>query len=184
MADKKTTKAPAKAEAAAKAPKATKKAAAEKADGAINLSNLSPAAGSHRTRKRLGRGIGSGLGKTAGRGHKGQRARKSGNVRPGFEGGQMKLYMRLPKRGFTNMFRTEYNAVNLDQLEAAFSAGAKVDKKALGEAGLLRHKNLPIKLLGRGSLTKKLEISVQRASASAKAAVEKAGGSLRIAESK
>src|SRR5687768_17979078 len=82
-----------------------------------SLANLSPAAGSHRTRKRLGRGIGSGLGKTAGRGHKGQRARKSGNVRPGFEGGQMKLYMRLPKRGFTNIFRTEYNVLNLDQLE-------------------------------------------------------------------
>lgn len=182
MAEKKT-KAPAKAEAAAKTKK-SKAASTEKPDGAINLSNLSPAPGSHRTRKRLGRGIGSGLGKTAGRGHKGQRARKSGNVRPGFEGGQMKLYMRLPKRGFTNMFRTEYNAVNLDQLEAIFSAGAKVDKKSLHEAGLIRESNLPIKLLGRGKLTKKLEISVHRASASAKAAVEKAGGSLRIAESK
>ena len=91
---------------------------ADKGTGEMKtLGNLSPAPGSHRTRKRLGRGIGSGLGKTAGKGHKGQRARKSGNVRPGFEGGQMKLYMRLPKRGFTNTFRTDFNVVNLDSLE-------------------------------------------------------------------
>ena len=143
------------------------------------LGNLSPGPGSHRTRKRLGRGIGSGLGKTAGKGHKGQRARKSGNVRPGFEGGQMKLYMRLPKRGFTNTFRTEYNIINLESL-AKFADGAKVDVKALVEAGLLRDAHLPIKLLGRGELTKKLEIFVDRASASAQAAVEKAGGSLKL----
>lgn len=147
----------------------------------INLGNLSPAAGSHRTKKRLGRGIGSGLGKTAGKGHKGQRARKSGNVRPGFEGGQMKLYMRLPKRGFTNLFRTEYNVVNLDNLKS-FADGAKVDLKALEAAGLVRIDGLPIKLLGRGELTKKLDISVHRASDGAKAAVEKAGGTLKIIE--
>lgn len=149
----------------------------------VNLGNLSPAAGSHRTKKRLGRGIGSGLGKTAGKGHKGQRARKSGNVRPGFEGGQMKLYMRLPKRGFTNLFRTEYNIVNLDNLKS-FADGAKIDQKALESAGLIRVSGLPIKLLGRGELSKKLEISVHRASDGAKAAVEKAGGTLRIIEKK
>ena len=144
-----------------------------------SLSNLSPAPGSHRSRKRLGRGIGSGLGKTAGKGHKGQRARKSGNVRPGFEGGQMKLYMRLPKRGFTNAKRVEFNVVNLESLNA-FENGTKVDAKALGEAGLLRWSQLPVKLLGRGELSKKLEILVDRASASAQAAVEKAGGTLKL----
>ena len=148
------------------------------------LGNLSPAPGSHRTRKRLGRGIGSGLGKTAGRGHKGQRARKSGNVRPGFEGGQMKLYMRLPKRGFTNLFRKDFNVVNLDQLESAFSNGAKVDSKALNEAGLLRWAGLPVKLLGRGQLTKKLDLHLDQASASAQAAVEKVGGSLTMTQLK
>lgn len=175
MADKKTTKAAASSEA----PKAS-----TAPNGPASLENLSPAPGSHRTRKRLGRGIGSGLGKTSGRGHKGQRARKSGNVRPGFEGGQMKLYMRLPKRGFTNVFRTEYDAINLDQLEKTFSAGAKVDRKALLSAGLVREEKLPVKLLGRGQLTKKLEVTVHAASASAKAAVERAGGSLKIAGSK
>ena len=144
-----------------------------------SLGNLSPGVGSHRTRKRLGRGIGSGLGKRAGKGHKGQRARKSGNVRPGFEGGQMKLYMRLPKRGFTNTFRTEYNIINIEAL-SSFVDGAKVDLKALSQAGLVRDANLPIKLLGRGALTKKLDILVDRASASAQAAVEKAGGSLKL----
>lgn len=184
MADKtiKPAAGKAAAEAKATAPKAPNASAS--AGVPVNLSNLSPAPGSHRTRKRLGRGIGSGLGKTAGKGHKGQRARKSGNVRPGFEGGQMKLYMRLPKRGFTNIFRTEYNTINVDQLEKLFPAGAKVDAKTLGEMGMLSHSKLPVKLLGRGSLTKKLEVTVHRASATAQAAVEKAGGSLRIAESK
>jgi large subunit ribosomal protein L15 len=167
-----------------KKPAADKPAKAKSTDPAMRtLGNLRPAPGSHRTRKRLGRGIGSGLGKTAGRGHKGQRARKSGNVRPGFEGGQMKLYMRLPKRGFTNQFRKEYNEVNLDALQV-FAAGTKVDAKALEEKGLLRWPRLPVKLLGRGTLSSKLDIAVHHASASAKAAVEKAGGTLRIVETK
>ncbi len=152
----------------------------EKDNEMKTLGNLSPNPGSHRTRKRLGRGIGSGLGKTSGRGHKGQRARKSGNVRPGFEGGQMKLYMRLPKRGFNNMFRTEYDVINLDQLEKSFKAGAKVDIKALQVAGLVKKGEAPVKLLGRGTLNVKLEITVHKASLSAKAAVEKAGGTLKI----
>jgi large subunit ribosomal protein L15 len=145
----------------------------------MTLGNLSPAAGSHRTRKRLGRGIGSGLGKTAGRGHKGQRARKSGNVRTGFEGGQMKLYMRLPKRGFKSHRHIDYNEINLDALKK-FATGTKLDPKALDAAGLLRNADRPVKLLGRGEITAKLDIAVHKASASAKAAVEKAGGTLRI----
>ena len=144
-----------------------------------SLGNLSPAPGSHRTRKRLGRGIGSGLGKTAGKGHKGQRARTSGNVRPGFEGGQMKLYMRLPKRGFSNSLRVEYNVVNLDALNV-FADGSQVDVKALDDAGLIRRVQWPVKLLGRGQLSKKLVVLVDRASASAQAAVEKAGGTLKL----
>ena len=144
-----------------------------------SLGNLSPAPGSHRARKRLGRGIGSGLGKTAGKGHKGQRARKSGNVRPGFEGGQMKLYMRLPKRGFTNSLRVEYNVVNLESLNV-FADGTQVDAKVLDEAGLLRRVQWPVKLLGRGQLSKNLVVLVDRASASAQAAVEKAGGTLKL----
>ena len=145
----------------------------------MRLDDLSPAPGSKFAKRRVGRGQGTGQGCTAGKGHKGQRARKSGNVRPGFEGGQMKLYMRLPKRGFTNTFRTEYNIINLEAL-SSFADGAKVDLKALSQAGLVRDANLPIKLLGRGELTKKLEILVDRASASAQAAVEKAGGSLKL----
>lgn len=152
-------------------------------DSAKSLSNLSPAPGSHRTRKRLGRGIGSGLGKTSGRGHKGQRARKSGNVRPGFEGGQMKLYMRLPKRGFTNQFRKEFNEVNLDMLNS-LAAGTRVDGALLGRLGLLRWPKLPVKLLGRGALSVKLEVQVHSASSSAKAAVEKVGGTLTIVGAK
>ncbi len=184
MADKKTpAKAPAEKSAKAKPAAKAKAPKSAEAQGITTLGNLRPAPGSHRSRKRLGRGIGSGLGKTAGKGHKGQRARKSGNVRPGFEGGQMKLYMRLPKRGFTNLFRTEYNIINLDSLDI-FPAGTKVDEKALQEAGLLRFGGRKIKLLGRGELTKKLDIVVDRASGSAKAAVEKAGGTLKIVDLK
>lgn len=145
-----------------------------------NLGNLSPAPGSHRTRKRLGRGIGSGLGKTAGRGHKGQRARKSGNVRAGFEGGQMKLYMRLPKRGFTNKFRVEYNLINLDQIEKLYNSGEVVSFDTLNKKGLIRYEGRPVKLLGRGVLKKALEVAVDRVSQSAQQAVEKAGGKLNM----
>lgn len=150
---------------------------------AKSLANLRPASGSHRSRKRLGRGIGSGLGKTAGRGHKGQRARKSGNVRPGFEGGQMKLYMRLPKRGFTNQFRKQFNEINVDTLNT-LPAGSKVDASVLGKLGLLRWPKLPVKLLGRGELKVKLEVVVNHSSRSAKAAIEKAGGTLTIVGAK
>ncbi len=141
------------------------------------LGNLSPAPGSNTVKKRLGRGIGSGWGKTAGKGHKGQLARKGGKVRPGFEGGQTPLYRRLPKRGFTPLNRNLYNVVNLDQLNQ-FEAGATVDANTLVKVGLLRNLNKPVKLLARGTLEKKLKIVVAKASASAKAAVEKAGGAV------
>ena len=139
------------------------------------LGNLSPAKGSNHKKKRLGRGPGSGLGKTSGKGHKGQKARKGGKVRPGFEGGQMPLYRRLPKRGFKNPFRVEYNPINLDMLNR-FEAGTKVTPELLKEAGLLAKPANPVKLLGRGVLEKPMVIAVHKTSASAKAAVEKLGG--------
>ena len=142
-----------------------------------NLGNLSPAQGSNKKKKRIGRGPGSGLGKTAGKGHKGQKARKGGGVAPGFEGGQMPLYRRLPKRGFKNPFRKEYNPINLDNLNK-FDAGTTITPELLDKAGLLRKPGCPVKILGRGSLDKALTIKVQKASASARAAVEKVGGTL------
>tara|TARA_B100001094_G_C18048529_1_gene728769 strand:- start:431 stop:886 length:456 start_codon:yes stop_codon:yes gene_type:complete len=141
------------------------------------LDNLKPAKGSNRSKKRLGRGPGSGLGKTSGKGHKGQKARKGGKVAPGFEGGQMPLYRRLPKRGFKNPFRVEYNAVNVDALNR-FENGAEVTVEALKKAGLVRKPNLPVKLLANGKLEKKLTVSVDKFSASAKVAIENAGGKI------
>lgn len=139
------------------------------------LSNLSPAKGSNKKNKRLGRGPGSGLGKTAGKGHKGQKARKGADIRAGFEGGQMPLYRRLPKRGFKNPFRVEYNPVNLEALNR-FESGTNVTPDLLDKAGLLRKPGNPVKLLGRGTLTKKLTITVHKCSQTAVEAVEKAGG--------
>lgn len=151
---------------------ATKKAAAA---ALKNLGNVVPAKGSNIKVKRLGRGIGSGLGKTSARGGKGQTARKGGGIRAGFEGGQMPLYRRLPKRGFTNLFANRFNVVNVSALNR-FEAGATVDLAALKKAGLIRFDNLPVKLLGKGKLEKKLTVVVSKASASAKQAVEKSGG--------
>ena len=142
-----------------------------------NLGNLSPAKGSNRAKKRLGRGPGSGHGKTAGKGHKGQHARKSGNPRAGFEGGQMPLYRRLPKRGFTNPFRVTYNVVNVGDLNQ-FAAGATVNAETLNKAGLLRDPSLPVKLLAKGKLEKAVKVSVNKASVSAVEAVKKLGGSV------
>src|SRR5512147_788596 len=115
-----------------------------------DLSNLRPAPGSRRPRKRLGRGIGSGHGKTSTSGHKGRGARSGGNTPPGYEGGQMPLQRRLPKFGFHNPFRREFSIVNLGQLEARFEAGAVVDGDALRTAGLIRNTKLPIKILADG----------------------------------
>ncbi len=145
------------------------------------LGNLSPAPGSNTKKKRLGRGPGSGLGKTSARGGKGQTARKGGGIRAGFEGGQTPLYRRLPKRGFTNPFRTEYNIVNLEVLNN-FEAGAKVTPELLGEKGYLRNPGNPVKVLGKGELKKKLTLAVHKVSATVKVAVEKAGGSVEVKE--
>ncbi len=146
----------------------------------IDLSNLRPAPGSRRPRKRLGRGIGSGTGKTSGRGHKGRGARSGGNTPPGYEGGQMPLQRRLPKFGFTSPNRKTYEIVKLGQLDR-FSAGSVIDAAALANAGLVRA-GRPVKLLANGSLTKKFTIKIDKASATAKAAVEAAGGTVETAD--
>jgi large subunit ribosomal protein L15 len=140
----------------------------------IDLSNLHPAPGSRRPRKRLGRGIGSGTGKTSGRGHKGRGARSGGNTPPGYEGGQMPLQRRLPKFGFTNPTRKTYEIVTLSQLER-FAAGSVVDSSTLVAAGLVRA-GRRVKLLANGALTKNLTVKVDKASEAASAAVSKAGG--------
>ena len=129
------------------------------------------------TKKRLGRGIGSGLGKTSGKGHKGQWARSGGGVRPGFEGGQMPLIRRIPKRGFNNHFRKEYSIVNLSVLEG-LEANSVVDIEMLNEKGLIKlvKNSAGLKVLGNGQLTKALTVKAQAFSASAKEAIEKAGG--------
>jgi len=144
----------------------------------MKLNELQATKGARKGRKRLGCGIGSGHGKTSGRGHKGQKSRSGGKVARGFEGGQMPLIRRVPKRGFTSMARG-YQVINLGQLDR-FKAGAKVDAAALFEAGLVRNAVDPIKLLARGEITKKLELSVAAASASARAKFEAAGGSLKL----
>jgi large subunit ribosomal protein L15 len=145
----------------------------------MDLSNLKPAPGSRQQRKRLGRGPGSGLGKTSGRGHKGKGARSGGNTHPRFEGGQMPLQRRLPKRGFHNPFRSEYSIVNLAKLEAAFDAGATVDPATLLARGLVR-KGQQIKVLGQGTLSKALTVKAHAFSESAKAAIGSAGGSAEV----
>ena len=144
-----------------------------------NLSNLSPKKGSNQRKKRLGRGIGSGLGKTAAKGHKGQTARKGGTVPPGFEGGQMPLYRRLPKRGFNNVFRVPYSVVNLKSI-SSFDAGTEITPAVLSQKGLISGKNAKVKLLGTGSVDKAYKISLHAVSESAKVAIEKAGGSVEI----
>ena len=140
-----------------------------------DLSNLSPNKGSNKTNKRLGRGIGSGLGKTAGKGHKGQKARKGGGIRAGFEGGQTPLYRRLPKVGFINPFPNDYSIVNLDDLNK-FDAGTEINVALLLQAGLVKKKALKLKILGMGKLEKALTIKANKFSASAKAAIQAAGG--------
>ena len=145
----------------------------------MRLGELSPAIGSTTSRKRLGRGIGSGLGKTSGKGHKGQWARSGGGVRPGFEGGQMPLIRRIPKRGFNNHFRKVYSIVNLSILEG-FEANSVVDMQVLNEKGLIKvvKGSIGLKVLGNGTLTKALTVKAASFSASAKDAIEKAGGKI------
>ena len=144
----------------------------------MKLHNLKPNPGAKHRRKRLGNGESSGLGKTCGRGHKGQKSRSGGGVRPGFEGGQMPLHRRLPKRGFnTVQFQDKIAIVNVGQLNKKFEDDATVDEKALRAAGLVSGRCDAIKILGQGDLEKKLKIVVDAVSASARAKVEKAGGS-------
>ena len=141
------------------------------------LENLSPKKGSNQKKRRIGRGIGSGWGKTAAKGHKGQKARKGGTVAAGFEGGQTPLYRRLPKRGFKNMFRTDFDVVNLDLLNRF---DGEVTPKGLSAAGLIKNTSTYVKILGRGKLEKSLKISVHKVSKSAQAAIEAAGCTLEI----
>lgn len=146
----------------------------------MRLDELYPAEGSSAVRKRKGRGPGSGNGKTAGKGHKGQNARSGGGVRPGFEGGQMPLHRRLPKRGFCNVFAKKYAGVNVSALEK-FEAGSVVDADALLAAGIIRKKLDGVKILGGGELTKKLTVRAASFSASAKSKIEAAGGTAEVA---
>lgn len=145
----------------------------------MKLHELKPAVGSRKERNRVGRGIGSGNGKTSGRGHKGQNARSGGGVRPGFEGGQNPLFRRLPKRGFTNVNRKEYAIVNVETLNR-FEDGAEVTAALLLETGVVSNEKAGIKILGHGELTKKLTVKAHKFSASAKEAIENAGGSIEV----
>jgi large subunit ribosomal protein L15 len=146
----------------------------------MNLHTLKPRHGSKHRVKRLGCGESSGHGKTSGKGHKGQKARSGGSIRLGFEGGQMPLIRRVPKRGFNNaQFKTRFAIVNLDTLNA-FDSGATVDEQTLLAAGVIRRPYDAVKILGSGELKKKLTIVANKASESAKAAIEKAGGSLTL----
>ncbi|MDI6894013.1 MAG: 50S ribosomal protein L15 [Bacillota bacterium] len=144
----------------------------------MRVGDLRPAPGSRKSPKRVGRGIGSGHGKTAGRGHKGQKARAGGGVRPGFEGGQMPLQRRMPKRGFTNPFRREYAVVNLDQLNR-FPDGTVVTEDLLRKEGLVK-KNLPVKVLARGSLERQLEVRVHAVSEKAGEVIAARGGRVEV----
>lgn len=141
----------------------------------MRIHTLQPAVGAVKSDKRLGRGIGSGLGKTSGKGHKGQWARSGGGVRPGFEGGQTPLVRRLPKRGFNNKFAVKYDIVNLDALNV-FEEGTVVTPELLADLRIVTNKNNGVKVLGNGQLTKKLTVKADKFSASAKAAIEAAGG--------
>ena len=146
----------------------------------MQLHNLFPFPEERKTRRRVGRGSGSGLGCTAGKGNKGQNARAGGGVRPGFEGGQMPLQRRLPKRGFNNIFATKYANVKISDLEAKFEAGSVVDTKALVEAGIIKKSLDGIKVLGNGELTKALTVQAAAFTASAKEKIEKAGGKAEV----
>lgn len=146
----------------------------------MKLSNMAPAEGAKTQSKRLGRGIGSGLGKTSGKGHKGQWARSGGGVRPGFEGGQMPLVRRIPKRGFNNVFKKEYSIVNVCALEQ-FENGTVVTAELLLEKGVLsKVEPYGLKVLGNGTLTKKLEVKANKFTKSAAEIIEKAGGKAEV----
>ena len=145
----------------------------------MKLHELKPNEGSRKERNRVGRGTGSGNGKTSGKGHKGQNARSGGGVRPGFEGGQTPLFQRLPKRGFTNINRKEYAIINLDTLNR-FEDGTEVTPELLLETGLVSKLNAGLKVLGNGSIEKKLTVRAHKFSSAAKEAIEAAGGSVEV----
>jgi large subunit ribosomal protein L15 len=145
----------------------------------MKLHNMKPAEGARKQRKRVGRGTGSGHGKTSGRGHDGQNARSGGGVRLGFEGGQIPLFQRLPKRGFTNINRKEYAIVNLETLNR-FEDGTEVTPELLIESGIVSNAKSGIKILGNGTLERKITVKAHKFSASAKEAIEKAGGQTEV----
>ena len=145
----------------------------------MKLHDLKPAVGATTAPKRLGRGTGSGLGKTSGKGHKGAKARSGGGKRPGFEGGQMPLTMRLPKRGFTNKFRVEYATVNVERLNI-FEDGDVVSPVELIQAGILKNVQDGVKILGNGEITKKLTVQANKFTATAKEKIEAAGGKVEV----
>lgn len=145
----------------------------------MNLHELSPAIGSKKTAKRVGRGHGSGQGKTAGKGHKGQKARSGGGVRPGFEGGQMPLHRRIPKRGFNNIFAKKIVAINIGSLNV-FEDGSSVDVQTLIDRGIIKKEHDGVKILSNGSLTKKLTVKANAFSESAKQKIEEVGGKAEV----
>lgn len=145
----------------------------------MRLGDLKPALGAHKTRKRIGRGMGSGHGKTSCRGHKGQGSRSGGGVRPGFEGGQMPLARRIPKRGFTNKFKKHFQVVNLKALKV-FDKKEVVDAKRLKEHGLIKKLQRPVKILGDGELSTPLTITAHSFTKSAREKIEKAGGKAEL----
>ena len=146
----------------------------------MNLTDLRPAAGTNKNKKRLGRGVATGQGKTAGKGMKGQNSRSGGGTRPGFEGGQMPLYRRLPKIGFTNIFRKEYAVVNLFDLNERFEDGTVVTIDALKEAGLVKAMKNGVKILATGEITKKLTVQANKFSATAAEKINAAGGKAEV----
>ena len=145
----------------------------------LSINTLKPAPGANRKNKRVGRGMGSGHGKTAARGYNGQMSRAGASMRPGFEGGQMPLYRRLPKRGFTNIFRKEYLVINLEKL-AVFEAGAKVDPEALKSTGLIKNLRDGLKILGVGELPHALHVCAHKFSKSAVEKIQKVGGTVEV----
>jgi large subunit ribosomal protein L15 len=145
----------------------------------MRLHDLAPEKGSKSSRKRVGRGVGSGHGKTSGRGSKGQNSRSGGGVRPGYEGGQMPLQRRLPKRGFTNIFKSEFHIVNLRDLNR-FESGAVIDVQILIAAGIVKNSRKPVKLLGQGDIDKVLQVKFNAVSESARSKIEGAGGKVEV----
>lgn len=145
----------------------------------MRLHELTPEKSTKKPRKRLGRGVASGTGKTAGRGTKGHNSRSGGGVRPGFEGGQMPLQRRLPKRGFHNMFKKEFSVINIRDLKR-FDAGAQVDREALAAAGVIKNRRKPVKLLGHGEIQVAVNVRLSAISKSARQKIEAVGGKVEV----